>query len=248
MNAIAKLKKGYDSIYTYKQNVSIFIEESQTGQYETSFELALRESKESNALVGFFRDFKIQGGNNVTEKDLDGLRSPFKVTVNTDGLPVEIWTKKDESLYSKKIKASILKLTLQNATEIHDYLGRNQSSITDDKCQEVTTVSQNKNEYIFETKAKNLDCNGMSSLQGVSSDKSDYKVFYYLTKDDEKLQKVNSTINVVYLTTVAARFETVQTADFKLYDGLLTDIDESVLIENHTPDDIDKLYESSSKN
>lgn len=225
--------------------MSIFIDETQTGQYETSFELALRESKEPNALIGIFRDFKIQSRGNLTEKDLEGVRSPFKVALTRDGLPHEIYGKKDESFYSKKIKASMLKLILQNATEIHDYLGRKQSMIVDEKCQEVTTVAQNANEYIFETKTKVLDCNGQSSLQGVNSEKSDFKVFYYLSKSDEKLQRVESVINVVYLTTVSARFETVQTAEFQDFDGLKTDIDESILVESHTPEDIDRLFESS---
>lgn len=237
LKSTSKLKDGFDSIYSYTQNLTVFIDSAETTNSVTSFELIVRQSAES--VTGQLR---VVDPTNLTDTLLSEITSPFKIHLGPDGVPSEIWTKSNESFHALRVKSSIMKLLLQNATEIGDYIESNSTSITDDKCQDVTTVTQTDDEYIFKTDTKSLDCNGVEVLKGVASDETKFKVIYRLSKSDKGLSRAKSIINVVYLTSVAARFKTIQTLEFVRFDGLQAGIDDAVLVEKHTFEEIEKNF------
>jgi hypothetical protein len=244
LTSTAKLKLAFDSVYAYSQNVTVFIQDEVASRGETQFEIVVRPTGDDTVLLGLLRNLQLSNGN-FTEKQIADLNAPFKILLQDGGVASEIWTQQDEDVHALKFKTSVLKLLLQNATEIHEYLETGKDSITDDKCQEVTTVNRTLNDFIFETTTKVLDCNGETKLEGVDLDKSEFRVYYHLSKEDERLVHANSIINVVYLASVTARFETDQTLDFVRFDGSTFEVDEAILVEKHKIEDVDKLYEKA---
>lgn len=246
LTSTSKLKDGYDSVYRYTQDLNVFIGENGNNPGYTHVDILLRKGSDEKTVIGQLRNYDIKNGNFSSDQlKLEDLESPFRLDLGDDGEPLRMWTKKGEYPYSLKTKDSVLKLLFQNTTEIEQYLASKQSSIRDEKCQEVTFLRTTPSEYIFETQTKLLDCNGKQSLEGVASDQSEFKVFYHLDKQDKKLLKAKSIVNVYYLTTVAARFETIQNLEFVRFDGLTSDVDISALDEPHTSDEIDELWKTT---
>lgn len=210
----------------------------------THLQLLIRPGPEKNSIVGRLKSVE-EPPENITKEDQDlinDIESPFRIVFTTDGQQAKLFTKKDEHKYALKTKDSVLKLLLQNTTEIEAYLNRDEKNIRDEGCQTVINVEQTEKEIIFETETKILDCDNKTALQGYVSEQSQFKLFYHLDKADNKLIKGKSIIDLIYLTTVSARIKTVQKLDFVRFDGLKDDIDESLLIQAHTSDEIDELW------
>lgn len=246
LTSTAKFQDGFDSIYIYNQNVSTHIDEKLQSEAVTHLQLLVRPGTEKDSFVGRLKSVQ-EPPENITKEERDlinDIESPFKIVFTSDGQQSKIYTKENEHKYALKTKDSVLKLLLQNVTQIEEYLNRDETSIHDEDCQTLINVEKNDNEIIFETETKILDCNNKMALQGIVSDQSEFKLFYHLDKEDKKLIKAKSIIDLVYLTTVSARIKTVQGLEFVRFDGLKEDIDESTLIQAHTSDEIDDLWKT----
>lgn len=244
LTSTAKLKDGFDSIYVYNQNVSTHIDDKQQSEALTHLQLLVRPGTEKDSFVGRLKSVQ-EAHENITKEERDlitDIESPFKIVFTADGQQSKIYTKQDEHKYALKTKDSVLKLLLQNVTQIESYLLRSDKSIQDEDCQTVIKVEKNDNEIVFETETKILDCNNKMALQGIVSEQSEFKLFYHLDKEDKKLIKGKSIIDLVYLTSVSARVKTVQELEFVRFDGLKEDIDESLLVQAHTSEEIDDLW------
>lgn len=242
-----KLKEGFDSVYEYNQNVSTHIDGKLQTEALTHLQLLIRPGSSKNSVVGRLKSVQVPP-ENITKEDKDlinDIESPFRIVFTADGQPEKIFTKKDEHKYALKTKDSVLKLLLQNVTQIVAYLNRDENTwknIRDEDCQTVVNVEKNEKEIVFETETKILDCNNKTALQGYVSEQSEFKLFYHLDKEDKKLVKGKSIIDLIYLTSVSARIKTVQELDFVRFDGLKEDIDENLLVQAHTPEEIDELW------
>lgn len=246
LQSTVKFRDGFDTVYRFIQDINVIIENGHNNQGYTKFDIVLRRQDEK-FVIGQLRNFDIKNGNfSADEALLKDLESPFRIELSGDGLPLYLWSKKDEGAYSLKTKDSVLKLLFPNNTETEQYLSSGKDSIRDEKCQEVTFSRNTDTEYIFEKETKFLDCNGKVSLQGVASDKTEFRVFYHLDKSDKKLLKAKSVVNVFYLTSVAARFETIQNLEFVNFDGLIKDINVSTLTQSHTSEEIDELWKTTT--
>uniref|UniRef100_A0A336KZG9 CSON002618 protein n=1 Tax=Culicoides sonorensis TaxID=179676 RepID=A0A336KZG9_CULSO len=246
LRSTSKLKDGYDSIYHYVQNVSTFIDNKLQTEAITQLEVALRPGAEPNTIVGRLKSVAIPPENITAEEKqlIAEIESPFRIVFTSDGQQAQIYTKKGENRYALKTKDSVLKLLLQNVTQIEGYLEREDTKIRDETCETVINVQKNENEIVFETETKILDCTNKTALSNIISDKSEFKLFYHLDKADKHLIKARSVIDLIYLTSVSARVDTIQDLDFIRFDGLKEDIDETVLIEGHTPEEIDELWKT----
>ncbi|XP_063702329.1 uncharacterized protein LOC134832270 [Culicoides brevitarsis] len=244
LSITAKLKDGYDSVYVYYQNVTTHVDGKLQSEVLTHLHLFLRPGTEKETVVGRLQNLLVIP-ENVTAEDLSLIKeieSPFKIVFTADGKQSQIFTKKDEHKHALKTKDSVLKLLLQNVTQIDEYLLRSEKSLHDEDCQSFVHVEKKENEYVFETETKLHDCNNQTTLQGYVSDQSEFRLFYHLDAEDKKLIKAKSIIDLTYLTSVRARINTVQDMEFVRFDGLKEDIDENVLTEAHTSEQIDELW------
>lgn len=236
-------------MYVYNQNVSTYIDGKLQTEALTHLQVLIRPGSEPNSIVGRLKSVQAPPENiTADEKNLIAdIESPFRIVFTPDGQQAQIHTKKNEHRYALKTKDSVLKLLLQNVTQIEAYLNRAEDTIRDENCQTVIKVQKDAKEIVFETETKTLDCNNKNALQSYVSEQSEFKLFYHLDKEDKKLIKGKSIIDLIYLTSVSARINTIQELNFVRFDGLKEDIDVSLLVESHTPEAIDELWKTPAK-
>jgi hypothetical protein len=246
LTSTTKIKDGFDTVYGYQQKVTVYIDEKVQSESVNRLEVLIRPGAEPNTIIGRLKNLGDVPENATAEEIrlLKDIESPFKLDLSPDGTLLKIIGKKGEDRYSLKTKDSILGLLLQNVTQIEQYLNRVEARISNEDCKTFTRVEKNLKEIVFEVETKIRDCNNKTSLDGLVSDMSEFKVFYHLDKDDKKLTKAKSVIDITYLTSVAARFQTVLDLEYIRDDGLKEDIDLSVFVDHHTTSEIDELWKT----
>lgn len=246
MTSTTKLKQGFDSVYGYQQKVTVYIDEKVQTETINQLEVLIRQGSEKNTIIGRLKNLG-SVPENATEEErrvLKDIESPFKLVLSSDGTLLKIVGKKDEDRHALKTKDSILGLLLQNVTQIEQYLNRVEGRINNEDCKTFTRVEKNPKEIIFEVETKLRDCNNKTSLDGLVNGNSEFKVFYYLDNDDKKLTKARSVVDITYLTSVAARFQTILDLEYLRDDGLKDDLDVSTLVDQHTTSEIDELWKT----
>lgn len=246
LTSTSKIAKDADNFYVYHQTVKTYIDNQLQSETKNDIEILIRTGDEPLTIIGRLKNLN-PIPENVTEDELHVLKdieSPFKLQLTSDGQPKILYGKEKEDRFSLKTKDSILSLLLQNITLIDEFLNTPETAIHNENCRTATHIEKNDKQIVYEIETKVLDCHNKTALEKVVSDDSKFKILYHLDKEDKKLVKANSVIDITYLTTVAARFETLQHLEYLKSDTKLETIDTSTCVEPHTPEEIDELWKS----